>query len=161
MAFMTPVEWQQCSEAQRQALLQRPAIAASDAISATVREVLDEVKSNGDAALRAFSARFDKAQVAALRVTPAEIAAAGARLSDDLKQAMAVAVANIETFHNAQQLATVDVETQPGVRCQQISRPLYSWRLRPALLDRADAGDPGAHRRLRPRGALLAAAHRR
>ncbi|MDU1573934.1 MAG: histidinol dehydrogenase [Pantoea sp.] len=126
MSFMTPVEWQQCSEAQRQALLQRPAIAASDAISATVREVLDQVKRHGDAALREFSARFDKAQVEALRVTPAEITAAGARLSDDLKQAMAVAVANIETFHNAQQLATVDVETQPGVRCQQITRPVRS-----------------------------------
>ncbi len=126
MSLMTPVEWQQCSEAQRQALLQRPAIAASESISATVREVLDQVKNSGDAALREFSARFDKAQVEALRVTPAEIAAAGARLSDELKQAMAVAVANIETFHNAQQLATVDVETQPGVRCQQITRPVRS-----------------------------------
>ena len=91
-----------------------------------MREVLDQVKNSGDAALREFSARFDKAQVEALRVTPAEIAAAGSRLSEDLKQAMAVAVANIETFHNAQQLATVDVETQPGVRCQQITRPVRS-----------------------------------
>lgn len=126
MSFMTPVEWQQCSEEEQQALLQRPAIAASDAISATVRDVLEQVKSNGDAALREFSARFDKAQVEALRVTPDQIAAAGARLSDALKQAMAAAVANIETFHNAQKLAAVDVETQPGVRCQQITRPVRS-----------------------------------
>ncbi|MDU6433670.1 MAG: histidinol dehydrogenase, partial [Pantoea sp.] len=126
MSFMTPVEWQQCSEEEQQALLQRPAIAASDAISATVRDVLDQVKSNGDAALREFSARFDKAQVEALRVTPDQIAAAGARLSDALKQAMAAAVANIETFHNAQKLAAVDIETQPGVRCQQITRPVRS-----------------------------------
>ncbi|CCJ92041.1 Histidinol-phosphate aminotransferase [Cronobacter turicensis 564] len=42
------------------------------------------------------------------------------------KQAMAVAVANIEKFHRAQQLAPVDIETLPGVRCQQVTRPVAS-----------------------------------
>ncbi|HFX7255491.1 TPA: histidinol dehydrogenase, partial [Escherichia coli] len=55
-----------------------------------------------------------------------EIAAASERLSDELKQAMAVAVKNIETFHTAQKLPPVDVETQPGVRCQQVTRPVDS-----------------------------------
>jgi histidinol dehydrogenase len=126
MAFSTPIEWQQCDAEQQQALLQRPAIAASASITQTVQEVLEQVKANGDEALRAFSARFDKAQVENLRVTPQQIAAASARLSDELKQAMAVAVSNIETFHNAQMLAEVDIETQPGVRCQQITRPVKS-----------------------------------
>lgn len=60
----------------------------------------------------------------AIRVTDAEIVAAAARLGDDVKQAMAIAVRNIETFHNAQKLPTVDIETQPGVRCQQLTRPI-------------------------------------
>jgi len=124
--LMTPISWQQCDAEQQQALLQRPAIAASATVSATVQNVLAEVKSRGDAALRDFSAQFDKAQVSNLRVSAAEMQAAGARLSDELKQAMAVAVRNIETFHNAQILAAVDVETQPGVRCQQITRPVQS-----------------------------------
>ena len=125
-AFNTVIEWQRCSREEQQALLTRPAISASDAISQTVGEVLDKVKKQGDAALREFSARFDKTQVDAVRVSDAQIAAASERLSTTLKQAMAVAVANIETFHNAQQLATVDIETQPGVRCQQITRPVQS-----------------------------------
>lgn len=124
--LMTPISWQQCDAAQQQTLLQRPAIAASATVSATVQNVLAEVKSRGDAALRDFSAQFDKAQVSQLRVSAAEMQAASARLSDELKQAMAVAVRNIETFHNAQILAAVDVETQPGVRCQQITRPVQS-----------------------------------
>ncbi|OIX99024.1 histidinol dehydrogenase [Pantoea sp. Ae16] len=124
--LMTPISWQQCDAAQQQALLQRPAIAASATVSATVQNVLAEVKSRGDAALRDFSTQFDKAQVSQLRVSAAEMQAASARLSDELKQAMAVAVRNIETFHNAQILAAVDVETQPGVRCQQITRPVQS-----------------------------------
>ena len=125
-AIMQPIDWQACSAEQQQALLQRPAISASASISATVQDVLVQVKQQGDAALRAFSARFDKAQVENLRVSAAEMQAAGARLSDSLKQAMADAMANIETFHNAQILPPVDVETQPGVRCQQITRPVKS-----------------------------------
>ncbi|MEX8987127.1 histidinol dehydrogenase, partial [Salmonella enterica] len=30
------------------------------------------------------------------------------------------------TFHSAQTLPPVDVETQPGVRCQQVTRPVSS-----------------------------------
>jgi len=126
MAFSTPTAWQQCRAEQQQALLLRPAIAASENVTQTVRDVLEQVKANGDEALRTFSARFDKAQVDNLRVTPQQISDASARLSDTLKQAMAVAVANIEAFHNAQILPPVDVETQPGVRCQQITRPVQS-----------------------------------
>lgn len=125
-AIMQPIDWQACSAEQQQALLQRPAISASASISATVQDVLVQVKQQGDAALRVFSARFDKAQVENLRVSAAEMQAAGERLSDNLKQAMADAMANIETFHNAQILPPVDVETQPGVRCQQITRPVKS-----------------------------------
>lgn len=125
-AIMQPIDWQACSAEQQQALLQRPAISASASISATVQDVLVQVKQQGDAALRAFSARFDKAQVENLRVSAAAMQAAGERLSDNLKQAMADAMANIETFHNAQILPPVDVETQPGVRCQQITRPVKS-----------------------------------
>ncbi len=126
-------------------------------------EILNNVKANGDAALREYSAKFDKTTVAALQVSEAEIAAAGERLSDELKQAMAVAVKNIETFHNAQQLQAVDVETLPGVRCQQVTRPIASVGLyipggSAPLFHGADAGDAGAHRRLSAGGALLAAA---
>ena len=126
MSFNTIIDWNGCSADQQQQLLTRPAISASDSISKTVTEILNNVKANGDAALREYSAKFDKTTFAALQVSEAEIAAAGERLSDELKQAMAVAVKNIETFHNAQQLQAVDVETLPGVRCQQVTRPIAS-----------------------------------
>ncbi|WP_114193618.1 histidinol dehydrogenase [Edaphovirga cremea] len=124
--FNTVIDWQQCSAEQQRALLTRPAISASDRITLAVNEILDRVKADGDSALREFCARFDKVEVEAIRVTQAEIVAASARLNEDVKQAMAVAVRNIETFHNAQKLPPVDVETQPGVRCQQITRPIAS-----------------------------------
>ncbi|UVO10078.1 histidinol dehydrogenase [Pectobacterium polonicum] len=123
-SFSTIVDWQRCSAEKQRQLLTRPAISASDRISAVVSDILANVKSRGDSALRDYSAQFDKVQVNAIRVTDAEITAASARLGDEVKQAMAIAVRNIETFHNAQKLPIVDIETQPGVRCQQLTRPI-------------------------------------
>ncbi|MFJ5407318.1 histidinol dehydrogenase [Pectobacterium punjabense] len=123
-SFSTIVDWQRCSVEEQRQLLTRPAISASDRITAIVSDILANVKSRGDSALRDYSAQFDKVQVNAIRVTDAEIAAASARLGDEVKQAMAIAVRNIETFHNAQKLPIVDIETQPGVRCQQLTRPI-------------------------------------
>ncbi|WWJ04267.1 histidinol dehydrogenase [Erwinia aphidicola] len=124
--LMTPISWQQCGAEEQQALLMRPAISASESITATVRGILEKVKAEGDDALRYYSATFDKTQVDALRVSEQQIADACARLGDEIKQAMAVAVANIDKFHVAQMLPAVDIETQPGVRCQQITRPVAS-----------------------------------
>ncbi len=126
MSFNTVIDWNSCSEAQQRDLLMRPAISASESITRTVVEIMDNVKARGDEALREYSAKFDKTQVAALRVTEQEIAEASARLGDDIKEAMAAAVKNIDTFHTAQQLPMVDVETLPGVRCQQVTRPIAS-----------------------------------
>ncbi|MGR4050052.1 histidinol dehydrogenase [Kosakonia cowanii] len=126
MSFDTIIDWNSCSEEEQRALLQRPAISASESITRTVAEIIEAVRTGGDDALRDFSAKFDKSQVDALKVTAQQIEEASARLGDDIKQAMAVAVKNIDTFHTAQILPTVDVETLPGVRCQQVTRPIDS-----------------------------------
>lgn len=114
MSFNTIIDWNSCTAEQQRQLLMRPAISASESITRTVNDILDNVKARGDDALREYSAKFDKTTVTALKVSAEEIAAASERLSDELKQAMAVAVKNIETFHTAQKLPPVDVETQPG-----------------------------------------------
>lgn len=112
MSFNTIIDWNSCTAEQQRQLLMRPAISASESITRTVNDILDNVKARGDEALREYSAKFDKTTVTALKVSAEEIAAASERLSDELKQAMAVAVKNIETFHTAQKLPPVDVETQ-------------------------------------------------
>jgi histidinol dehydrogenase len=124
--FDTLIDWQTCTQEEQRRLLTRPAISASDRISTIVGEILTAVRNDGDTALRDYSARFDKVQVDSLRVSAEAIDAAVARLGDDIKQAMANAVRNIETFHNAQKLPPISVETQPGVRCQQVTRPIAS-----------------------------------
>lgn len=118
--------WEQCNKQQRQELLSRPAVNASDRISTAVSEIIEQVKAGGDRALTLLNAKFDKVQTTSLRISEQEINAASERLGDEIKQAMAIAARNIETFHKAQVLPTVDIETQPGVRCQQVTRPIKS-----------------------------------
>ncbi|WP_436892980.1 histidinol dehydrogenase [Siccibacter turicensis] len=126
MAFTTLIDWNACSANEQRQLLTRPAISASENITRIVGDILDSVRRDGDAALKAYSATFDKTEVEAIQVSAEEIDAAAARLGDEVKAAMAVAVANINTFHLAQQLPAVDIETMPGVRCQQVTRPIGS-----------------------------------
>ncbi len=60
MSFNTLIDWNSCSPEQQRALLTRPAISASDSITRTVSDILDNVKTRGDDALREYSAKFDK-----------------------------------------------------------------------------------------------------
>ncbi|GKX50498.1 histidinol dehydrogenase [Budvicia aquatica] len=118
--------WEKSTQQQQKALLSRPAVNASDRISAAVKEIIEQVRCDGDKALLALTAKFDKTQLNDIRVSQQDIDAASARLGDEIKQAMAIAARNIETFHSAQAIAPVDIETQPGVRCQQVTRPIRS-----------------------------------
>lgn len=118
--------WEKSTQQQQKALLSRPAVNASDRISAAVKEIIEQVKCDGDKALIALTAKFDKTQLNDIRVSQQQIDAASARLGDEIKQAMAIAARNIETFHSAQVIPPVDIETQPGVRCQQVTRPIRS-----------------------------------
>ncbi|QPR27605.1 histidinol dehydrogenase [Edwardsiella hoshinae] len=122
--FATLIEWQACSPEQQQALLQRPAIEAAAQISADVSAILEEVRQDGDAALQRLSQRFDRVAPSRLQVTPQERDAAADVLPEALKRAMRQAADNIALFHRAQLPRAIEVETQPGVICRQLTRPL-------------------------------------
>lgn len=124
MAFNTFIDWNTCSEAEQRALLMRPALNASESIARTVSDILDNVKSRGDSALRDYSATFDNAVLQDICVSSDQTDAATARLGTEIKQAIDVAIANITAFHLAQQWPDVDIDTMPGVRCQQVTRAI-------------------------------------
>ena len=77
-------------------ILKRPGDACV-AVEAAVRKILADVKCNGDAALRAYGAEFDKVEIDALEVTVSEFDAAETAVSDQLKGAIRIAKTNIET----------------------------------------------------------------
>ncbi|QIY08184.1 histidinol dehydrogenase [Plesiomonas shigelloides] len=123
---MEMLNWDRLSPAEQQQALMRPAISAAQDISASVRDIVQQVQQGGDSALLALTERFDRMRPATLAVSAAEVDAAEARLSDEMKTALQNAYRNIAAFHEAQRPSVVRVETQPGVTCEVITRPVQS-----------------------------------
>ena len=93
-------------------------------IEKIVSPILKKVKQKGDKALRQFSLEYDHVELNELAVSEAEIKAAQAHIRPELKEAIGVAKANIEKFHQAQHTEALSVETMPGVRCERRSVPI-------------------------------------
>ena len=106
-----------------QQLLQRPAIDTSS-LEASVSNIINEVKRNGDEALRKFASMFDKVTLTDLLVSDDEINNAGDSLAEDIKEAIQLAKANIEKFHAAQMQNEQVIETMPGVKCWRKAVPI-------------------------------------
>jgi len=64
--------------------------------------IVEDVRARGDEALRDYTMQFDHADVPALRVTTAEIEAAVASVPKEFRDAIAVAAASIEEYHERQ-----------------------------------------------------------
>lgn len=117
-------KWRTLSTAERQELMQRPAVRSNTRIAADVAAIIEQVRRDGDDAVRALTATLDGVALDALQVTAEEIVAARDALSDTDRNAITAAIANIQRFHKAQIPAPIRVETQPGVICERIARPI-------------------------------------
>jgi histidinol dehydrogenase len=100
------------------ALVTRPEINV-DTLRGTVSEVLARIKAEGDAAVLDYEERFDKVRLSSLAVTEEEMDEAEALVSAELKQAIALALNNIRTFHQSQRFEGQRITTAEGVTCWQ------------------------------------------
>lgn len=105
--------------------LKRPQFQVDD-LEKTIAGIFDEVKKDGDRALRSFTSRFDGIELQELRVNETEWSLAESLISEELKAAIRIAAENIERFHRSQQLREPVVETMPGVVCWRKSVPVSS-----------------------------------
>jgi histidinol dehydrogenase len=71
-------------------------------ILSVASRIVEDVRVRGDEALRDYTMQFDRADVAALRVTTAEIESAVASVPEEFRDAIAIAAASIEEFHERQ-----------------------------------------------------------
>ena len=104
--------------------LMKRAVADTAALHDTVSDIINEVRAHGDEALRAFSLKFDKCSLTSLEVSPDEMREADAAVAPELKNAIKAAAQNIATFHKAQLMQPIEVETAPGVVCSQRAVPI-------------------------------------
>jgi histidinol dehydrogenase len=98
------------------ALTSRP-LPNKTAVKNIVQDILKNVKENGDTALWHYAKSIDQLDAESLLVSTSEINAASSQVSNNLKNAIQQAKANITTFHEAQIKKENIIETMPGVQC--------------------------------------------
>jgi histidinol dehydrogenase len=97
-------------------LVQRPQIELGF-LESSVRNILNRIRKSGDDGIRELTLQYDKVEIKELAVTKTELQDAEKALTEDLKNAIRTAAANIEKFHAAQKRETIQTETMPGVQC--------------------------------------------
>lgn len=102
--------------------LPRPSSGGEQPVAA-VQEILAAVRDGGDAAVKAFTERFDGVALEQLRVPAREIQSAFAAIAPAVREALAVAAGGIEDFHRTQ-LAEDHTYERDGIVVQGLHRPV-------------------------------------
>jgi sulfopropanediol 3-dehydrogenase len=96
---------------------ERDSIGDSASVEQLVAEIISDVRTRGDDAVRDYSSKFDKAELAAFEVTAAEREAALAELDPQTRADTEFAIGNVRKFAEAQ-LSTIlplEIELLPGL----------------------------------------------
>ena len=104
-------------------IVKRPHLDLSK-LNATVNSVLDDIKANGDDAVKRYEEKFDHVKLNSLEVSDEEKAEARELVSKDLYDSLVLAHNNIAKFHEAQKFEGKKIETIKGVTCWQKSVPI-------------------------------------
>jgi histidinol dehydrogenase len=89
-----------------------------------VREIMDAVRDQGDAALRRYTERFDRASLHDLAVTPEEFAHARETLDPAVRAALEAEIRAVRAFHETHIPISQPVQTYPGVSVWREWRPI-------------------------------------
>lgn len=123
---MRIVNWKDLSQQERAEVLQRPATSDDGSKAKLVADIINNIRTRGDEALKEYSVKFDKLESDHIKLTEDEIHAACGRVDEELKLALQQAYGNIHKFHVAQKPSVIEVETQPGVHCELHTHPIDS-----------------------------------
>ncbi|OJD13359.1 histidinol dehydrogenase [Emergomyces pasteurianus Ep9510] len=97
-------------------------------IPSIVRGVIEDIRSNGDSAVRQYSTKFDRWEPASFKLSKDDIQAAIAKVSEQTVKDIKQAQTNVRAFALAQRNSICDfeVELQPGVHLGQRNIPISS-----------------------------------
>jgi len=92
-----------------------------------VAEIIENVRQNGDAALLEYTRKFDRADLADLCVSRAEIDAALSRADAGFLEILRLAKENITAYHTKQTRQGFVMDERPGVVLGQKIAPWTAW----------------------------------
>ena len=93
-------------------------------VSTAVAEIIEAVRTQGDAALYRYTELFDGAKLLSLKVSDQELAEARAAVAPRLIRVMEEAARNIEAFHRQQLRGSFILDPRPGVTSGQKIVPI-------------------------------------
>lgn len=93
-------------------------------VAAIVADIIADVKANGDTAVKAYCAKFDKAELTSLEVTPEEIQAAVSQVEPEFLDILREAAENIRAFHSRQVRNSFVIADKPGIVLGQKITPI-------------------------------------
>ncbi|MBE8712242.1 histidinol dehydrogenase [Sphingobacterium hungaricum] len=96
----------------------------SNAIQDVVVDIVDNVRLNGDQALKDYTAKFDKVELEKLYLDADDIQELAMTINREQQRALEIAFQNIHKFHSYQLRKERVVETMPGVKCWREIRPI-------------------------------------
>ena len=96
-------------------ILQRPQQDFAD-IKEKVQTIINDVKANGDDAVKKYTKQFDEVELNDFKVHDDEWNTAET-IDEKLKTAIRTAIKNVSTFHQSQKEEAKKVETMPGITC--------------------------------------------
>lgn len=106
-------------------LLNRSKLDDRDVID-TVRNIIHEVRKNGDRSLRFYTEKFDNVKSGNLKVSQNHIQESCKNVDARVIKALKIAARNIEKFHAAQISREWYIEVDEGIKAGQIIRPIES-----------------------------------
>ncbi|OGW52978.1 MAG: histidinol dehydrogenase [Nitrospirae bacterium RBG_13_43_8] len=104
-------------------LLKERASGGSPDIEQKVREILDDVRNNGDKAVLKYTKAFDSLATNSLRITPVEISRHAKKAKKDVVQALKISARRIRNFHERQKEKSWSF-SEKGNLLGQVIRPL-------------------------------------
>ena len=93
-------------------------------VAAIVADIIADVKENGDTAVKAYCAKFDKAELTGLEVTPDEIQEAISQVEPEFLDILREAAENIRSFHSRQVRNSFVIADKPGIVLGQKITPI-------------------------------------
>lgn len=121
---MKRIHWNELGANARTEALARPAQGRATTLSASVADIISDVRREGDQALKRYTLKFDGCELESMEASVDEFAAAETVQPENLKRSLASAITRIESFHRASAPQPVCIETAQGVVCESMPRAI-------------------------------------
>ncbi|CAL4318936.1 Histidinol dehydrogenase [Buchnera aphidicola (Neophyllaphis podocarpi)] len=126
MDILDIILWNKYELKNKEKFFNRPFLSKSDITTDIVNKIIEDVKKSGDVALFHYSNIFDKFNKTNFKVKKSRINNIDNYIDCNVKIAIQHSLKNIKKFHLKQKKYNLDIEIEPGVRCQHMVTPIES-----------------------------------